>query len=69
MRAERQSRLRAALEGLTPDQAAAIRMVYFENCTLEEVRQRLGKPTTNAITKLLRRGMDALQTLLRDDLK
>jgi len=64
MRDERDQQLYAALNQLGTDQAEAIRLVYFENLPLEEVRLRMSKPTTNAVTKLLSRGMKRLQEIL-----
>jgi len=66
VRDEEEERLRAAVAQLPADQSRAVQMFYFEKRTLEEVRVALDKPTTNAVSQLLRRAMAKLRSLLHE---
>ncbi len=58
-----QSRLRYALQELTPDQRQVLVLKYLEDSTNEEIAHSLGKPLT-AVKALQHRALAALRKLL-----
>lgn len=66
IRAEDEQRLQAALSRLPTDQATALRMRHFEQKSLCEIAEALGR-STSAAAGLVKRGMYRLKELLAED--
>lgn len=62
---QRMTRVRAALEKISPDQRRVIETAYLEGYSQSEVAERLGLPLGTVKTRM-RDGMKHLQTLLRE---
>ncbi len=65
IRAEAALNLAAALQSLPEDQRSAVRMRHLEGCSLASIAETLGK-TPAAVAGLLRRGVQALRTVVRE---
>ena len=61
---ERATALRRALKNLTPEQQAALELVYFNGLTHAEAAQRLGLPL-GTIKARVRRGLSKLREIIR----
>jgi RNA polymerase sigma-70 factor (ECF subfamily) len=68
MRRETAVAVRAALDGLPPNQRMAIVLRYYEDLNYEEIASAL-ETTTKAVERLLARGREGLRAILgnRDD--
>ncbi len=67
MRAEAALHLIESLHSLPETQAEAIRLRYMEGLALSEIVERMGKSET-AVAGLLKRGLQKLRGILREDL-
>lgn len=65
-RRQRQARLQAALQQLTPDQQQVIVLKFLEGWENEEIARAIGKPV-GAVKSLQHRGLAALQRVLQNE--